>query len=149
MNKNITITLSFLFLFSFTIFACRSHESNIPDNASLVIVGNVDQEVGWMEETVKTMDVIDVESTNSKGESDTYAGVSIKSLLQKAGVKPDAITVIFFSDDGNSSGEIPISDVLSCENCIVSFRNKGGFSIVAPGLSKDTQIKGVVKIEVR
>jgi hypothetical protein len=149
MNKNIILTLAFLMLLSFTLIACGSIESKIPENASLVIVGNVDQEVGWMEETVKTMDVIEVESTNSKGESDTYTGVSIKSLLEEAGVKPDAMTVIFFSDDGNSSSEIPVRDVLSCDDCIVSFRNKGGFSIVAPDLSKDAQIKGVVRIEVK
>lgn len=149
MKKLVVITLSCFVLFALLLTACGSDESAIPEDAALVIVGNVNQEIGWLEETIKSMESMDVESANSKGESDTYTGVSIKSLLEQAEVKPEATTIVFFADDDSSSGEIPITDVLSCENCIVSFRTKGGFSIVAPDLSKDAQIKGVIRIEVK
>ncbi len=149
MKKTTYLTLFLLVLLVGLLCACNPNEPDIPENAALIIVGNVDQEIGWLEETVRSMDSIEVEASNSKGESDVYSGVSIKSLLDKAGVQPDAVFVAFFADDDSSSGEIPLTDVISCENCIVSFRTKGGFSIVAPDLSKDAQIKGVVRIEVK
>lgn len=149
MKKIVAISLFYLIPFTMMLTACGSTEPDIPENAALVIVGKVDQEIGWLEETVRAMDTVDVESTNNNGESEAYTGVSITSLLDLAGVKPEAAKIVFFSDDGKSSGEIPISDVLSCEHCIVSFRTKGGFSVVAPDLGKDAQIKGVIRIEVK
>jgi hypothetical protein len=149
MNKTVAITLLCVIPFFILMTACGTSEPEIPDNAALVIVGNVEKETGWLEETVRSMDTIDVESTNNNGDSELYTGVSIKSLLEDAGVMPEAASIIFFSDDGKSSSEIPITDVLSCEKCIVSFRTKGGFSIVAPDLGKDAQIKGVVRIDVK
>ena len=39
--------------------------------------------------------------------------------------------------------------MMACEDCIVSFRNQGGFSIVMPGYSGKLQVKGVVEIQVK
>ena len=99
MKKLVVITLSCFVLFALLLTACGSDKSAIPEDAALVIVGNVNQEIGWLEETIKSMESMDVKSTNSKGESDTYTGVSIKSLLEQAGVKPEATTIVFFADD--------------------------------------------------
>jgi hypothetical protein len=35
-----------------------------------------------------------------------------------------------------------------CADCIVSFRNQGGFSTVLPGHPGSLQVKGVVEIQV-
>jgi hypothetical protein len=149
MNKNFIITLLCVFSLVFLLMACGASEPDIPEDAALVIVGNVEKEIGWLEETIRAMDTIDVESTNSSGDSELYTGVSIRTLMENAVVNPEATSIIFISDDGKSSGEIPVSDVITCENCIVSFRTKGGFSIVAPDLGKDAQIKGVIRIDVK
>ena len=37
----------------------------------------------------------------------------------------------------------------ACADCIVSFRNQGGFSIVAPGFPGNVQVKGVIEIQVK
>jgi hypothetical protein len=149
MKKYILLNLIGMMMFAVFLSACNSEKHQIPEDAALVVVGNVNQDVGWVEEIIRGMETIEVESTNSKGEADIYTGVTIKSLLDIAGLEPDAVNVVFVSDDGTSTNEIPLSDVLSCESCIVSFRNKGGFSIIAPGFGKDVQIKGVIKIEVK
>jgi len=39
--------------------------------------------------------------------------------------------------------------VQSCADCIVSFREQGGFSTVLPGFSSKAQVKGVVEIQVK
>jgi tungstate transport system substrate-binding protein len=122
--------------------------SAIPADAALKVTGLVTSEVGWNEAAVKAMKVITVESTNSSGQKDNYTGVLISDLLTLAGPKPEAKTVVFVSDAG-ATAEIALADVMACSNCIVSFRNKGGFSTVLPGQAAGLQVKGVVEIKVK
>jgi hypothetical protein len=133
-----------------TIFGtgCTSQQSAIPDGATLVIVGQVDTEIGWLEEDVRAMDTIQVEAKNKKGEMDTDTGVKVADLLNLAGVKAKATNVVFVAADGTTA-EISLADIQTCEECILSFRQNGGFSLIAPNLSKDAKLRGVVKFEVK
>jgi DMSO/TMAO reductase YedYZ molybdopterin-dependent catalytic subunit len=114
---------------------------------ALRITGNVDNEMAWTEEEVRSMDTTEAERENNEGEMSTYTGVPIKALLEEAGVPDDAATVTFVAeDDYTADTELP--EVLASDDCIVSFRNQGGFSIVMPGYSGKLQVKGVVEIQV-
>jgi hypothetical protein len=115
---------------------------------ALKITGKVANEVGWTEEEVRAMKTMDVESTNKQGEASTYTGVSMSKLLEMAGPDADATTLVFVADGGYTA-EVPLADVLACQDCIVSFRNQGGFSTVLPGLAGSVQVKGVVEIQVK
>ena len=123
-------------------------ESAIPENAALKITGNVDQEIGWTEEQARAMETTDAESTNSKGESETYTGVSLGKLLEMAGPASGATTVTLVAGDG-STAEMALAELQACGDCIASFRNQGGFSVVAPGFAKGVQLKGLVEIQVQ
>ena len=123
-------------------------ESAIPENAALKITGNVDQEMGWTEEQVRAMETMDAVSTNSKGESETYTGISLYKLLEMASPAADATTVTFVADDG-STAEMALAELQACGDCIASFRNQGGFSVVAPGFAKGVQLKDLVEIKVQ
>jgi hypothetical protein len=123
-------------------------EGGIPDGAALKITGNVSQEIGWLEEDVRAMETMDAESTNKSGETETYTGVSLNTLLEMAGPASDATTAIFVADDGYTA-EMALADLQACVDCIASFRNQGGFSIVAPGFPGNVQVKGVVEIQVK
>jgi DMSO/TMAO reductase YedYZ molybdopterin-dependent catalytic subunit len=125
----------------------NAEAAGVPDDAAFKITGNVETEVGWTEEKIRSMDTIDAESTNKEGETSTYTGVRISDLLSKAGPNDGATTVVFVADDGYSA-EAPLADIEACADCIVSFRNQGGFSIVAPGFPGNVQVKGVVEIQV-
>jgi tungstate transport system substrate-binding protein len=114
---------------------------------ALKVTGNVASEQAWTEDQVKAMKTLDVESTNSKGEKATYTGVLISDLLAAAGPNADANTVVFVADDGFTA-EIALADVTGCADCIVSFRDKGGFTTVLPGKEGKLQVKGVVEIQV-
>jgi tungstate transport system substrate-binding protein len=122
--------------------------SGIPENAALKITGKVTSEIGWTEDAIKAMNTLEAQSTNKQGETQTYTGVSIKELLALAGPAADAATVVFVGDDGYTA-EAPLADVMACADCIVSFRNQGGFSTVLPGFAGSLQVKGVIEIQVK
>jgi DMSO/TMAO reductase YedYZ molybdopterin-dependent catalytic subunit len=126
----------------------NAQAAGVPDNAALKITGEVETEVGWTEEKIRSMDAIEAQSTNKQGETSTYTGVRISDLLSKADPKDGATTVVFVADDGYSA-EAPLADIEACADCIVSFRNQGGFSIVAPPFPGNVQVKGVVEIQVK
>ena len=84
----------------------------------------------------------------SKGQTETKTGVLINNLLELAGPADGATTVIFVADDGFTA-EATLAEVQACQDCIVSFRSNGGFSIVMPGFSSKLQVKGVIEIQVK
>ena len=114
---------------------------------SLQVTGNVENEMTWTEEEVRSMDTIESQRENNEGELSTYTGVPIEALLEEAGVPNDATTVTFVAED-DYTADVELAEVMACNDCIVSFRNQGGFSIVMPGYSGKLQVKGVVEIQV-
>ncbi len=133
------------------LLGCSSGDSaggGMSEDAAFKITGQVDNEVGWTEDEVRAMDTIEAESTNKSGETSTYTGVLVTNLLDKAGVKSDASTLVFVADDGYTA-EVALDEVQACQDCIVSFRNQGGFSMVLPGFPGNLQVKGVVEIQVK
>ena len=65
-----------------------------------------------------------------------------------AGPGAEATTVVYVADDGYTA-EVALAEVQDCADCIVSFRNQGGFSIVMPGFSGNVQVKGVIEIQIK
>jgi hypothetical protein len=125
----------------------ETHAGQASAEITLKITGKVAQKVGLTEAEARAMDTIESESTNKKGETDTYTGVPIQVLLEMAGVQSGASTIVYVADDG-STAEVALADVQACDDCIVSFRNKGGFSIVMPDYPGNVQVKGVIEIHV-
>lgn len=133
----------FLLLSAFVLTGCGPQ-----GEIALQVMGNVANEKGWTEDQVKKMDAIEVESTNKDGETSTYTGVLISDLLNIAEPNSDASGVVFVADDGYTA-EATLDEVMNCINCIISFRNQGGFSVVMPDFSGKLQVKGVIEIQVK
>ncbi|HMB24869.1 MAG TPA: substrate-binding domain-containing protein [Anaerolineales bacterium] len=114
---------------------------------ALKVTGSVASEQAWTEAEVKAMPTIEVEATNKKGEKAKYTGVLIADLLAKAEPKAEANTVTFVAFDGFTA-EIALADLTACKNCIVSFRDGGGFSTVLPDQPGKLQVKGVIEVKV-
>jgi hypothetical protein len=55
---------------------------------------------------------------------------------------------VFVADDGFTA-EIALEEIMACTDCILSFRNQGGFSSVLPGYPGNMQVKGVVELQVK
>jgi tungstate transport system substrate-binding protein len=117
-------------------------------DAALQITGLVDNPMAWTEAEVLAMETMTVQSTNKEGETSDYTGVSINALLELAGVNNGSTKLVFVADDG-FTGEVTLAEVQACTDCIVSFRNNGGFSIVMPGFPGNVQVKGVIEIQVQ
>jgi len=120
----------------------------MPEDAALKITGEVDREMGWAEDDVRAMDTMEAESTNKDGETSAYTGVSINALLDKAGVKSSATTLVMVADDGYSA-EVALSEIQACSDCIVGFNDGGGFRTVLPGFPGNVQVKGVIELQVK
>jgi hypothetical protein len=116
--------------------------------AALKVTGVVATEQAWSEEEVKALPTIEVESTNKDGEKATYTGVLISELLALAEPLPETVTLVMVADDGFTA-EVPLAEVMACADCILSFREQGGFSSVLPGYPGSMQVKGVVELQVK
>jgi len=115
---------------------------------ALKATGALASEKGWTEAQVKGMKTMQAESTNKSGEASTYTGVLIMDLLNEAQMSEGATMVTFVADDGYTA-EVSLDELKACPDCIVSFRDQGGFSVVMPGFSTKLQVKGVVEIQVK
>ncbi len=113
-----------------------------------VITGLVKNPMGWTEDEIRAMDTTDVVGKNKDDQDETYKGVLVTTLLKMAEPLPEAKTFVLVADDGFTA-ELDLAEVLACPDCILSFRNNGGFSAVFPGFPKKAQTKGVVKIEIK
>ena len=140
--KSLKIFFVVLFVSAILLTACSGGE------VALKVTGNVAKEKGWTEAKVKAMKTLDVKSTNKDGETSTYTGVLITDLLAEAKPNADATSVVFVADDGYTA-EVTLEELNACADCIVSFRNQGGFSTVMPDFSGKLQVKGVIEIQVK
>jgi predicted small secreted protein len=120
----------------------------VPADAALKITGSVNSEIGWSEKDVRAMTTAQADFTNKDGVTNTYTGILLNDLLGKAGVKSDATTITFVADDGFTS-DVDLAEVKACTDCIVGFRDEGGFLMVMPGFSNKAQVKGVIEIQVK
>ena len=55
--------------------------------------------------------------------------------------------ILFVAEDGKTV-EVLLTELQDCEDCILTFRKKGGFSLLIPGRSNNLLLKGVVEVEV-
>ncbi len=144
MKDNLKTLFVVLFV-SALLTACSSGSGG---EVALKVTGNVTNEQAWTEAEVKAMETIEAESTNKEGETKTYTGVLITDLLAEAQPDAEAATVVFVADDGYTA-EITLEEINACADCIVSFRDEGGFGTVLPGFSSKLQVKGIVEIQVK
>jgi ABC-type glycerol-3-phosphate transport system substrate-binding protein len=148
MVKRSLAVLALVLVMVLTACGGKGTTGGVPADAALKITGSVNSEVGWSEKDVRAMTTAQADFTNKDGVTTTYTGVPLNALLDKAGVKSDATATVFVADDGFTS-EVDLAEVKACADCIVGFRDEGGFLMVMPGFSNKAQVKGVVEIQVK
>ena len=149
MKRNFVVALALVLVI--VLAACGRQPSQgggVPADAALKITGNVNNEVGWSENDLRAMTTAQADYTNKDGVTTTHTGVSLNDLLDKAGVKSEVTALVFVADDGFES-EVELAEVKACADCIVGFRDEGGFTMVMPGFSSRAQVKGVIEIQVK
>lgn len=118
------------------------------EDTELKVSGLVANEKVWTAADINALEVVSAESTNKEGVTETYNGVLLSVILTMAEPSADATIVAIVADDGYTA-EVSLADLLICNDCILSFRTKGGLSSVLPGFDKKAQVKGVVEIQVK
>ena len=127
--------------------SAASGGAGIPEGAALKITGQVETEIGWTGDQLGAMETTEAEFTNKAGETNTYTGIAVNDLLDKAGVE-GASTLVLVADDGYSA-EVALAEVQACEDCIVSSLDGGGYGMVMPGFPGNVQVKGVIEIQAK
>jgi len=120
----------------------------IPANAALKVTGNVETEVGWTDEKIRSMDTISADYTDKSGETKTYTRCGHQRLPGQSRPQGRRYDRGFGADDGYTA-ELTLAEVQSCADCIVAFGDDPGFRSVMPGLSGKAQVKGLIEIQVK
>ena len=116
---------------------------------SLVVVGLVDQAMGFMEADLHGMDVMQITAEHPKSGTADYEGVSLNALLDMAGVQDGATTLVITAADGYSA-EVSLDEVRACADCLLGFTNTlEKFKTVMPDLPSSAWVKDVVSLEVK
>lgn len=116
---------------------------------TLVITGMVNQELTLTDADLHNLEVAHITAVHPKKGSQEYDGVRLNVLLDKAGMKPGATTVVFIASDGYTA-EVSLNDIRGCADCLLAFTDtKGSYSTVMPGMLGNAWTKNVVKLEVK
>ncbi len=116
---------------------------------SLIIVGAVDKPLGFTEADLRALEVLKLTTEHPKKGKQDYEGVSLNALLDMAGIKDGATTLVFTASDGYVS-EVALGDVRACANSLLAFTDTAEhFNLAMPDLPSSAWAKDVVKIEVK
>ena len=102
--------------------------------------------MSWTADELMAMDMIETDYTNRDGETTTYTGIALTTLMDLAGLQDSATTLVFVADDGYSA-EVTIEEITACEGCMVA-PDDGSYRMVLPGFPGNVQVKGVIEIQV-
>jgi tungstate transport system substrate-binding protein len=114
----------------------------------LKVSGMVNKALTLSMADLKGMKAISADYKNKAGETTTYTGVSVKSLLEMAGVQAGAKSLAIVGGDGYTN-EQALADVQACDQCIVAFAQDGSLGTVMPGFPGNAQVKGVVELQLK
>lgn len=129
--------------------AAEFNEPQMTAEGSLILVGLVDNALGFMEADLRGMDVLQITAEHPKSGTAVYEGVSLNALLDMAGLQDGATTLLITASDGYSA-EVSLDDIRACENCLVGFTNTPEkLKMVMPGLESNAWVKDVVSLEVK
>lgn len=124
--------------------------TNVPaDKATFTLMGLVNQELTLDEAALRKLEVLKITAEHPKKGKEDYEGIALNTLLDLAGIKDGAKTLVITSADGYVT-EISLADVRACTECLLSFTNTlEKFKLVMPGMESSVWAKEVVKIEVK
>jgi len=118
-------------------------------SGSLVITGAVNQPLGFIEADLRALEVLKITAEHPKKGKEDYEGIALNALLDLAGTKEGAKTLVVTSADGYVT-EVSLTDLRACKDCLLGFTNTlEKFKLVMPGLESSFWAKDVIKIEVK
>jgi DMSO/TMAO reductase YedYZ molybdopterin-dependent catalytic subunit len=119
-------------------------------SGTLVISGEINQALALTDSDLHGMKVVTISTIPPKQTTtQSYTGVLLNDLLDRAGVKAGASSVLFTASDGYSA-EVSLADIRACTDCLLAFsKTAGSYSTIMPGMLGNNWTKNVIKIEVK
>jgi DMSO/TMAO reductase YedYZ molybdopterin-dependent catalytic subunit len=119
-----------------------------PDVA-LTITGSVAKDRTWDTDGLKSMGLMELVSMNPSGEEAIWQGVLLTEVLDAAEPDPAASQVVFTDSRGNRV-EMPLSEAMTCKECLVAFDPTGiGLNLAMPGQPAELWVENLVSIEIQ
>lgn len=100
----------------------------------------------YTKSALEGLGTISVDYTNKDGETTTYTGVLLSTLLEDAGITGSDTALAFVASDGYEA-ETTLVEIDACSNCIVAF-DGDDLRMVLPDKPSNLQVKYVVEIKV-
>jgi len=94
---------------------------------------------------LEALGIMEADYTGKDGETTTYTGVSLASLLEDAGLT-EGENVTFVASDGFEGG-VTLAEAMECSNCIVAF-DGDSLRMVMPDFGGKANVKDIVEIKV-
>ncbi len=120
------------------ITACTSADVVTETDEAVLTVGGK----AYSQSELEALGTMSTDFTNRDGETTTYTGVQLITLLNDSGLSGD--TLVFTAADGFQA-DLEMDEALACNDCIVGFDN-GSLRMVMPDMSGRVQVKDVIEI---
>ena len=115
---------------------------------ALTLTGLVNAEQKWTLADLQAMQIIQETVTHPKKGEQQVEGVSLNALLDLAGVKPAAKSLVITASDGYNV-TVDIAKVRACPKSLVAFAEDGTLKTVMPDMESSAWVKAVTLLEVK
>lgn len=119
-----------------------------PTAAPLAIGGMVDTPLTLALADFNALQQVAIKAKDRDGAEQTYTGVPIATLLERAGVKSGATKLIFTGGDGYTA-EVTLADLKGDADAIIAADANGAFRDIVPSQMPKVWVKGLTKIDVQ
>ena len=138
--KKTTLIATLLVLIAL-ITACTPQASVTEEVAALTV-----NEKSYSQSDLEALGTMSVDYTGKDGETTTYEGVLLSTLLADAGADSGS-DVTFTAADGYEA-VATVEEIMACANCIVGF-DEGSLRTVMPDMSGKLNVKDLASIAVQ
>jgi hypothetical protein len=125
-----------------------SEKPILPEEAVLLVFGDVTNQLTLKPENLKAMNSIQIETEHPKKGNQTYTGFRLNDLLDLAGPGSEDATLVITSSDGYAV-DIPLKEVRECEDSLIVLEEDRTISLVMPGMESSYWSKMVNLLEIR
>ncbi len=136
-----TYLFTVLFVVLALLSACAPKEAATEAAATVLTVNDKT----YTQTDLEALGTTSVDYTDKDGNTTTYNGVLLSTLLSDAGAGTGT-DVTFSASDGYEAG-LTVDEAMACPNCIVAFDN-GSLRTIMPDMSGKLNVKDLIQISV-
>lgn len=116
-------------------------------NAALTLRGLVNNEQSWSLEQIQAQEIVKLTVEHPKKGKLDVEGVRLNALLDLAGPKPEAQTLVLIASDGFTA-EADLQAIRQCPDCLLAIED-GILKAMMPGFESNFWVKDVTQIELK